>query len=261
MATVLEVRDLNKAFSGLRVIRDLSFNVEEGELSSIIGPNGAGKTTLFNLIVGRYRPDSGQVIFKGEQIQRKPIQYIAKLGITRAFQRCNIFRQLTVFENVRVAVISRQRASFTFFRNVASLGAVKDEVSRILELIGMADKAHQISGKLAHGDQKLLDIGIALALESKLLLLDEPMAGMSPEERRRMVRMIHKLWEDLAVTLVFIEHDMDMVFSISQKIMVLSYGLLLAEGAPQEISRNEQVIAAYLGKKSYRLPSGTPTRA
>src|SRR5208283_4942430 len=101
MATVLEVRDLNKAFSGLRVIRDLSFKVEEGELSSIIGPNGAGKTTLFNLIVGRYRPDSGQVIFKGEQIQRKPIQYIAKLGITRAFQRCNIFRQLTVFENVR----------------------------------------------------------------------------------------------------------------------------------------------------------------
>ncbi len=260
MAPVLEIRDLNKSFSGLRVIRDLSFSVAEGELISIIGPNGAGKTTLFNLIVGGYRPDSGLVIYNGQQIQRKPIPYIANLGIARAFQRCNIFRQLTVFENVRVAVISRQRASFTFFRNVVSLKAVKNEVSRILDLIGMADKAHQISGELAHGDQKLLDIGIALASESKLLLLDEPMAGMSPEERRRMVKMIHKLWEGLALTLVFIEHDMDMVFSISQKIRVLSYGLLLAEGTPQEISGNEQVIAAYLGKKFDSFPTGTAKR-
>jgi branched-chain amino acid transport system ATP-binding protein len=231
--------------------------VEEGEISSIIGPNGAGKTTLFNLIVGRYRPDSGRIIYNGEQVQRKPIQYIANLGIARAFQRCNIFPKLTVFENVRVAVISRQRESLTLFRNVASLGEVREEVRRILEMIGMADKAHQISGELAHGDQKLLDIGIALALKSKLLLLDEPMAGMSPEERKRMVNMIYKLWEGLAVTLVFIEHDMDMVFSISQKIRVLSYGLLLAEGTPQEISRNEQVIAAYLGKKSDSLPVAT----
>jgi len=260
MTPLLEVRDLNKTFSGLRVIRDLSFSVQKGELTSIIGPNGAGKTTLFNLIVGRYRPDSGQVLYKGEQIQRKSIQYIATQGISRAFQRCNIFPLLTVFENIRVAVISKQSSSFDFFRNVAGLGELKDEVFRILELIGMADKAHQISGELAHGDQKLLDIGIALALQSELLLLDEPMAGMSPEERRRMVKMIYKLWESLGVTLIFIEHDMDMVFSISQKIRVLSYGLLLAEGTPQEISKNEEVIAAYLGKKSGSLHAGAAKR-
>lgn len=261
MAPLLEVRELNKTFSGLRVIRDLSFSVEEGELTSIIGPNGAGKTTLFNLIVGRYRPDSGQVIYGGEAIQAKPIQYIANRGIARAFQRCNIFPLLTVFENVRVAVISKQRSSFAFLRNVASFGELKEEVFRILELIGMADKAYQTAGELAHGDQKLLDIGIALALQSKLLLLDEPMAGMSPEERRRMVKMIYQLWENFGVTLVFIEHDMDMVFSISQKIRVLSYGLLLAEGTPEEISKNEEVIAVYLGKKSDVMPSGAAKKA
>lgn len=250
MTALLELQNLNKQFSGLQVITDLSFSVEEGELSAIIGPNGAGKTTLFNLIVGRYRPDSGRVIYRGEQIQGRPIQYIANLGIARAFQRCNIFAELSVFENVRVAVLSKQRKSFAVVRNVGAFGEVNDEVFRILELIGMTEKADRVSGELAHGDQKLLDIGIALALQSKLLLLDEPMAGMSPEERRRMVKMVHRLWEELGVTLVFIEHDMDMVFSISQKIRVLSYGVLLAQGAPQEISQNEEVIAAYLGKKS-----------
>lgn len=260
MTALLEVRGLNKNFSGLQAIRELSFIVEEGELSSIIGPNGAGKTTLFNLIVGRYRPDSGEVIFRGKQIQRWPVQRVANLGIVRAFQRCNIFPELTAFENVRVAVVSRQRKSFSFFRNVAGMVEVNDQVFNILEMIGLEGKAEHIGGTLAHGDQKLLDIGIALALESKLLLLDEPMAGMSPEERRKMVQLIHKLWDDLKITLVFIEHDMDMVFSISQKIRVLSYGLLLAEGTPEEISNDPQVIEAYLGKKSKSLIEQTGKR-
>jgi len=248
MASLLEVKDLSKSFGGLMAIQDLSFRIEERELSSIIGPNGAGKTTLFNLITGYHRPDSGQILYGGTPLQRLPRERIVKLGVGRAFQRCNIFSELSVFENIRVAIISRQRRSFDLFRHAPGLEEVNDETLHVLEDIGMADKADHVSGTLSHGDQKRLDIGIALALRPKMLLLDEPTAGMSPEERNRMVQLVQKLWKDWSLALVFIEHDMDIVFSISEKVRVLYYGQLLAEGSPDEIAKNERVIEAYLGR-------------
>ena len=247
MPVLMDIKGLNKSFGGLMAIRDLSFQIEEREISSIIGPNGAGKTTLFNLITGYHKPDSGEILYQGKPLRRFSHYQIVRMGIGRAFQRCNIFSELSVFENIRVAVISRQQRSYDLFRHVPGMAEVKAEVFHILEDIGMADKADDVSGTLSHGDQKRLDIGIALALRPKMLLLDEPTAGMSPEERNRMVQLVQKLWEDSSLALVFIEHDMDVVFSVSQKIRVLCYGQLLAEGVPEEIAKNEKVIEAYLG--------------
>jgi branched-chain amino acid transport system ATP-binding protein len=247
MPILMEINKLNKSFGGLAAIQNLSFHVEEGEISSIIGPNGAGKTTLFNLITGYHKPDSGEILYQGKPLQKLLHYQIVRMGVGRAFQRCNIFSELSVFENVRVAVISRQRKSYDLFRHAPGMPEVKAEVFHILEDIGMADKAGHVSGTLSHGDQKRLDIGIALALRPKMLLLDEPTAGMSPEERNRMVQLVQKLWKDWSLALVFIEHDMDVGFSISQKIRVLYYGQLLAEGVPEEIAKNEKVIEAYLG--------------
>jgi branched-chain amino acid transport system ATP-binding protein len=246
---LLQTENLKKAFGGLQAVNNVSIAVEEGELSSIIGPNGAGKTTLFNLITGNLTPDAGRILFKGENLVGLPHYQIVRKGIGRSFQRTTIFPSLTALENVRAAILSHQKKHFHFFSDRRSLKQVDQAAFEILESLNLQDQAHRVCSTLAHGDQKLLDMGIALALEPDLLLLDEPTAGMSPEERWNTVSLIQRLWKRRKITVVFIEHDMDMVFSVSQKIRVLHYGGIIAEGKPEEISHNRAVIEAYLGEE------------
>lgn len=246
---ILEVRHLSKSFGGLKVTNDVSFAIPRGELSAIIGPNGAGKTTLFNLITGKFLPDEGEVVFKGERIDGLSPADIARKGIGRAFQITSIFKERTVLENVLVSVLSRGKKTARLFRRAADH---RDEVRESMEILGtlsLEAKARETAGSLPHGDQKRLDIAVALALNPELVLLDEPMAGMSPEERTITVDLIRKIWKEKSLTLLFIEHDMDVVFGISEWIRVLNQGSLLAEGIPAEISRNRQVVTAYLGEE------------
>jgi len=246
---ILRIESLSKSFEGTQVFNNISFVIEKGELSSIIGPNGAGKTTLFNLITGYHIPDQGRVIFKGQDIAGIQPHRIVRLGMARAFQRTNIFPKMTVLENVVAAVISRQRRNLDLVSPFRNNKAAQERAYEILESVGLVDMANRLSGILAHGNQKRLDIAVALALDPELLLLDEPTAGMSPEERKHTVQLVKRLWETLHITMVFIEHDMDIVFGISQKVRVLCYRTILAEGTPAEISANEQVIEAYLGEE------------
>jgi branched-chain amino acid transport system ATP-binding protein len=246
---ILRVENLVKAFNGNTVISNVNFGIPYGELSAIIGPNGAGKTTLFNLITGYHLPNSGGIFFEDQSITGMQPFDIVRLGITRAFQITNIFPKLTVLENIVATVITHQRGNLNFVTPTRKLKSVYDRAYQILEDVGLVDRAQRQSGTLAHGNQKILDIAVALAMEPKLLLLDEPTAGMSPEERWKTVELIQKLWQELDITMVFIEHDMDIVFGISEKVRVLCYGTMLAEGSPEEISKNEKVIEAYLGEE------------
>lgn len=246
---VLKIENLVKSFNGNTVISDISLSVPEGELSAIIGPNGAGKTTLFNLITGYHLPNSGKIYFEDRSIVGMQPFDIVRLGIARSFQITNIFPKLSVLENIVATVITHQKGNLNFVTPTKKLQSAYDRAYQILEDVGLSDWAHRQSGTMAHGNQKILDIAVALAMEPKLLLLDEPTAGMSPEERWRTVDLVKKLWEQLKITMLFIEHDMDIVFGISQKVRVLCYGTMLAEGTPQEISKNEKVIEAYLGEE------------
>lgn len=246
---ILQVEDLAKSFDGNTIMNNINFSLPRGELSAIIGPNGAGKTTLFNLITGYHLPDSGRILFEGKNIAGKQPYEIVRLGIGRAFQRTNIFPRLSVLENMVATVISFNKGSLNMVTPVSKLKKAEERALALLHDMGLADMAGRQSGTLPHGDQKRLDIALALALEPKLLLLDEPTAGISPEERWQVIDLVHDLWERLKITMLFIEHDMDIVFKISQKIRVLCYGSLLAEGTPEEISGNQKVIEAYLGEE------------
>jgi branched-chain amino acid transport system ATP-binding protein len=246
---VLSIENLSKSFDGNQVFNNVSFSVEQGELSAIIGPNGAGKTTLFNLITGALVPDEGKIIFQGRNIVGMEPFDIVRLGMARAFQRTNIFPKMSVLENIVITIITRLKGNLNFIKHWNTSTRIRQRAFEILESVGLADKAHHLSGTLAHGNQKRLDIGVALALEPQLLLLDEPVAGMSPEERWETVELVKELWKRMNVTMVYIEHDMDIVFGISQKVRVLCYKTLLAEGSPSEISANKQVIEAYLGEE------------
>ena len=246
---ILKIDKLVKSFNGNSVISDISLSIEQGELSAIIGPNGAGKTTFFNLITGYHLPNSGEIYFEGKSIDGMQPFDIVRLGIARAFQITNIFPKLSVLENIVATVITHRRGNLNLVTPTVKLKSVYDRAYQILEDVGLADRAHRQSGTLAHGNQKILDIAVALAMEPKLLLLDEPTAGMSPEERWQTVELIQKIWRQLNITMVFIEHDMDIVFGISQKVRVLCYGTMLAEGTPEEISQNDKVVEAYLGEE------------
>ncbi|MCK4789022.1 MAG: ABC transporter ATP-binding protein [Desulfobacteraceae bacterium] len=246
---ILKIENLSKSFNGNTVIDNISFSIPEGELSSIIGPNGAGKTTIFNLITGYHLPDSGRIFFQGKDISGMQPYSSVRLGIARAFQITNIFPRLSVLENIVATVITHKKGNLNIVTPTRKLKSVYERAYEVLRSVGLAEMAHQQSGTLAHGNQKRLDMAVALALEPKILLLDEPTAGMSPEERRQTVELIQQLWEELNITMLFIEHDMDVVFGISQKVRVLCYGTMLAEGTPEEISKNEKVIEAYLGEE------------
>ncbi len=246
---ILEIKNLFKSFDGNTVISNINLSVLDGELSSIIGPNGAGKTTLFNLITGYHLADSGGIYFQGRDITGMQPYAIVRQGIGRSFQITNIFPKLSVLENIVATIITHRRKNLNIITPTSKLKVVHEKAYEMLERVGMVDMAHLQCGTLAHGNQKRLDIAVALALQPKLLLLDEPTAGMSPEERWQTVELIQSLWKQLGITMLFIEHDMDIVFGISQKVTVLGYGVMLAAGTPEEISRNEKVIEAYLGEE------------
>jgi branched-chain amino acid transport system ATP-binding protein len=249
MTDILRIEHLSKSFDGSPVFNNVSFAIEEGELSSIIGPNGAGKTTMFNLITGNLVPDSGRIVFKGQDISGRHPYDIVRLGMARAFQRTNIFPKMTVLENLLATIISKNRYNLNVITPYMKLADVHEQAHGLLRSVGLAERADQLAGILAHGNQKRLDIAIALAMDPGLLLLDEPTAGMSPDERWQTVDLVKELWERLKITMLFIEHDMDIVFGISQKVRVLCYKTILAEGTPAEISSNSQVIEAYLGEE------------
>ncbi|MCG6535237.1 MAG: ABC transporter ATP-binding protein [Syntrophales bacterium LBB04] len=219
--------------------------VAGGEIVAVIGPNGAGKTTLFNLVTGILSPDSGRVIFKGEDITGLPAHQTCKKGITRSFQVVNIFSRLTVFENVRIAVLSQQGRTFNLFTPSRSL--VTKETAQILESVGLIKKKDSVCGALSHGDQKVLEIAIALGGRPELLILDEPTAGMSPEETARCIDLIKRLRSDMRLTILFCEHDMEIVFGIANRIMVMVRGATIVQGSCDEVRCNQAVQDAYLG--------------
>lgn len=242
---MLQVEAVVKSFDDFLAVNEANLSVRKGEIVAVIGPNGAGKTTLFNLITGQLRRDRGKILFKGEDISELPSFQICQKGMGRSFQIVNIFPRLTVFENVQVAVLSQQRKSSLLFRPAKNLAV--GETGRILESVGLADKGKNIVGSLSHGDQKILEIAIALGNEPELLILDEPTAGMSPEETFATIELITRLARTRGLTILFCEHDMDIVFSISQSIMVMHQGRTLIQGKPEEVRNDPEVQAAYLG--------------
>jgi len=244
---ILETQKIMKSFGGLTAVYDVNLRVREGELTSIIGPNGAGKTTLFNLLTGHLPVDSGRIIFKGQDITRLPPHTISRMGIGRSFQRLNIFPRLSAFENVQVAVFSAQRQSRNLFSRASRLAL--RETESILDSVGLLEKKWVKGGLLAHGDQKRLEMGIALAVGPTLLLLDEPTQGMSPRESAEITRLIQKLVKEKGLTLIFVEHDMNVVFGISDNIRVLHQGRIIFGGKPEEVKNNEEVQRIYLGEE------------
>lgn len=243
---VLEVQNLSKSFGGLHAARDLSFRLHEGEQTAIIGPNGAGKSTLFNLLTGYYAPDAGRIVFDGASIAGQPPHRIARAGISRAFQIANIFGRLTVYENVRSAVQARQGLTFNLFGDAARLGTQR--AKELLGLCGLEQRRDHPAGQLSQGDKKKLELALALAGEPKLLLLDEPTAGMSLEETRETMALVDRLNRDLGVTILFTEHDMSVVFNHARRIMLLHRGELVVEGTPDEVRANPSAQKVYLGE-------------
>ncbi len=243
---MLTVENLHKSFGGVNAINGIDLEFGEGTLTAVIGPNGAGKTSFFNLITGAFAPDRGRILLGTDDIAGLSSPDIVKRGIGRAFQIASIFPSLTVRETI-LGAVNTHRGWHTKLRRRFPLGEANAQADEVLELVGLTAKAEKLSGNLSHGDQKLLDIALALALEPRVLLLDEPTAGMGPEERWQMIDTVHKLWQRKRMTLIFIEHDMDIVFKYAQTIRVLSYGTVLAEGTSEEIRNHPKVIEAYLG--------------
>jgi len=246
----LEIKNLTKTFGGVRAIDDLSLDFSSGSLSAVIGPNGAGKTTFFNLVSGAFSADSGQILLEGEDVVRLSKAKRMQLGVGRAFQIASCFPSMTVAENLMAAVTAHVGQWGNLSRRFPPPG-VRERAEEVMELVGLTHVPNVEAAILSHGDQKLLDIAIALALDPRVLLLDEPTAGMGPEERWRMIERVRGLWEQRKLTLVFIEHDMDIVFKIASTIRVLCYGRVLAEGTPDQIRNNQAVIDAYLGAEEH----------
>lgn len=248
MSPLLETRDLSRSFGSLSAVQHVDLAVEPGEVRAIIGPNGAGKTTLFNLITGKLPPTRGKVIFAGEDITGLPTHTIVRRGIGRSFQITNIFPRLTALENVLVGVLARSGRT----RNlVAPLTSFPEETREAEEILGRVDllaKAHVRASALGHGERRNLEVGLTLALSPRLILLDEPTAGMSVDETASTVQLIRRLAEQ--ATVLFTEHDMSIVFSIAHRITVLHQGSVIAEGTPEQIRGDRLVQAAYLGEEA-----------
>jgi branched-chain amino acid transport system ATP-binding protein len=245
--SLLELRNVTKNFGKFTALWDVGLSVKEKELLAIIGPNGAGKSTLFNVITGKLAPSSGNIYFQGEQIDGLSTHEIVRKGINKSFQVVTLFPDMTVFSNVRLGVLTCQRKEMQLFKSVDLETSVTKEVEGILASVHLSHRAHTVAHALSHGDQKSLEIGMALSTRPKLLLLDEPTAGMSPEEVNYIVQLIRNIWEKTGVTVMFTEHDLKMVFSISRRIVVLQAGQVIADGTPEEIRQNARVQEAYVG--------------
>ena len=245
---LLEIRNLAKRFGGVVATDDVSLDVGRGEIHALIGPNGAGKTTLVHQLSGALRPDRGRVLFDGADVTSMPFHERVRIGLARSYQITSIFRKFTVLENMVLPVQARSGSSLSFWRPRAAESALFAEAGAALERVGLAARAAVAAGALAHGEQRQLEVGLALATNARLLLLDEPMAGMGPEESERMIALIGRLKGSLSVLLV--EHDMDAVFRLADRISVLVNGRVIASGAPAEIRANEEVKRAYLGEEA-----------
>jgi branched-chain amino acid transport system ATP-binding protein len=244
--TILSIQGLHKSFGGVTAIRDVNLSFDAGSLTAIIGPNGAGKTTFFNLISGALRPTAGCILFEDRDLVGLDRAEIMFRGIGRAFQVASIFPTFTVEESLQAAVTAHRKQSLRLGRRFP-LPETRGRAEEVLAMLGLEAVRDVRACELSHGDQKLLDIALALVLRPKVLLLDEPTAGMGPEERLQMMDRIQRQWQREAMTLIFIEHDMDIVFRVAQTIRVLSYGAVLAEGTPEQIRTDPAVIEAYLG--------------
>jgi len=246
--SLLEVKNAVKNFGSLAAVRGVSMTVEPGELRAIIGPNGAGKTTFFNMIGGFFPPTSGSIIFDGQDVTQVPAHLRVGLGMARTFQITEIFPELTVRENVLSAAEVAAGQTLKMWTSRAEASRADKAVDEMLGLVGLAARADRLVGELSHGDQRATEIAMALALRPRLLLLDEPTAGMGDQETYEITRLIRRLHRDSKFTIVLIEHDMRVVFHLADRITVLDQGALLAEGTPQEIAASEVVQAAYLGE-------------
>ena len=244
---MIEARGLTKAFGGIVANRDINFAVEQGELRGIIGPNGAGKSTFFKMLTCEMRPTAGRIVFHGRDITGMHVDDVCQLGLTKSYQVNQLFSRLTLRENVVIAALAERRGTFKFdlLRRIDRVPGLNDQVEGTLQLVGLTARADVPVAELAYGEKRRLEIGLALASSPSLLLLDEPLAGMSPGERAETVQLLKNIRRGR--TLVVVEHDMDAMFGMAERITVLHEGALLAEGTPAEIQRNGQVQEAYLG--------------
>jgi branched-chain amino acid transport system ATP-binding protein len=245
----LVTTDLCKYFGGLKAVKNVSFAVKKNQLKAIIGPNGAGKTTFFNLLSGLYPPTNGRIYFEGVDIAKRKMHEISRMGITRTFQITHIFQRLTVFENIRIAAQSR-KTTFNFLGRASAIEDVNGRALEILEQVKLTEVKNHKASMLSHGDRKYLQIGIALATNPKILLLDEPTAGMSPAETLEATELLRGVKDKLSLTIVLVEHDMSVVMGICDEVVVLHEGEILAEGTPQEISDHDLVQRIYLGESN-----------
>ncbi|MGI6550761.1 MAG: ABC transporter ATP-binding protein [Syntrophomonadales bacterium] len=248
---ILEVKNVSQEFGGLRALDRVNIAIEKGEIFGLIGPNGAGKTTLFNLITGIYRPTSGEVLFEGRSIGGIKPHRIAEAGIGRTFQNIRLFKKLSALDNVRVGMHSVSRAGFVSAMFHAPWARKQERITveksmALLELVGLGDKAIELAGSLPYGEQRCLEIARAMALEPALILLDEPAAGMNATEKEELLRLIRKI-QEMGVTVLLVEHDMNVVMNICHRIAVLDYGRKIAEGEPEQIKNDQRVIESYLG--------------
>lgn len=244
---IAETRNLTKKLGGLVVVNNVSVRIEKGICKGLIGPNGAGKTTFFNLICGILKPSSGEVWFKGKDISRLPPHKISRMGLSRSYQITNIFSRLPVLENVRIAVQSRGKDNHNFYTRVESIIEYRRKALEILETVGLKGKAYHLADFLTHGDQRKLEIGIALATEPELLLLDEPTAGVSIEEIPDVTNVIQRIKETGKITILLVEHKIDVIMDICDSVLVMHEGSIIAEGTPVEIANNKLVQTVYLG--------------
>ena len=245
MATILEVHNLYKSFGGVEAVKDVSFELEKGQLLALIGPNGAGKSTCFNLINGQLSPDHGRIIIMGKEINGSKPRDVWKLGVGRTFQITSTFASMTVLENVQMALLSYHRRTNSLLGKVSQLYV--DESLELLKRVGIGDQANRTCGVLAYGDLKRVELAVALANKPGLLLMDEPTAGMGPAQRQTLMELTRNIVRTRNIGVLFTEHDMDVVFNHADRIIVLSRGELMAEGSPAEVQDNAKVKEIYLG--------------
>ena len=246
--SILQVTGLTKRFGGLEALGGVDLNVAKGDFRAIIGPNGAGKSTFFNTMTGLLRPDAGRVSFEGRDVTAEPPHLLARRGIARTFQITSVFHDLSALQNVQVALLAHARRTWAVWPRAESLHVAR--ARELLELVGLATSAARPAATLSHGDQKRLELAIALAGEPRLLLLDEPTAGMAAHERIESITLVHRVARELGLSCVFTEHDMAVVFAVASRITVMHQGRVLAEGTPAEVRARPEVQQVYLGESA-----------